>query len=108
MVIQPYTENAIWHGLMHKEGDRQLNIRVEQEDKELLLVVRDNGIGRAAAQQHKSKTATKHRSLGMKITSEIIQRNNELASKGVEVIDLKNEHGEALGTEVRIRITIDE
>jgi LytS/YehU family sensor histidine kinase len=49
LVIQPFTENAIWHGLMHKEDKGQLDIDVSEENDYLYIKITDNGIGRKKA-----------------------------------------------------------
>ena len=107
MVLQPFAENAIWHGLMHKDGARELKITIQRKGDALVAVVRDNGIGRAAAQAMQSKTATTHRSHGMSITAEIIERTRNGNAGGVEVIDLTDENGSAAGTEVIITIPLE-
>ncbi|MCB9170008.1 MAG: histidine kinase [Flavobacteriales bacterium] len=107
LIMQPYAENAIWHGLMHKKGDRALHIRVAPEGDDLLITIRDNGIGREAARALRSRSASPHRSLGMTITAEVIQRTRTDGRSGVEVVDLYDAQGSAAGTEVRIRIPLD-
>ena len=72
LIIQPYAENAIWHGLMHKEEKGQLDIEVSQEDDYLYCKITDNGIGRKKAAELASKSATKHKSMGLKITADRI------------------------------------
>src|SRR6476660_8231990 len=69
LIIQPYVENAIWHGLMHKEEKGQLDIKVSQEDSFLYVKITDNGIGRKKAAGLTSKSATKHKSMGLRITA---------------------------------------
>ncbi|HXL58834.1 MAG TPA: histidine kinase, partial [Chitinophagaceae bacterium] len=72
LIIQPYVENAIWHGLMHKEEKGSLDIKVTQEDDYLFFKVTDDGIGRKQAAALASKTATKHKSMGLRITADRI------------------------------------
>jgi LytS/YehU family sensor histidine kinase len=64
LILQPYVENAIWHGLMHKEEKGHLNIEVLEKDDQLYFSISDNGIGRQKARELASKTATKHKSMG--------------------------------------------
>ena len=57
MLVQPYVENAIKHGLFHKKGKKQIDIRFEELKEGLVLAtVRDNGIGRSAAEKYKKTT----------------------------------------------------
>ena len=72
LIIQPYAENAIWHGLMHKKENGRLEIVLSLEENELNCIITDNGIGRKEAATLKSKTAVSHKSMGMRITAERI------------------------------------
>jgi streptogramin lyase len=108
LIIQPYVENAIWHGLMHKEEKGQLDIEVSQEDDHLYFKVVDNGIGRKRAAELSSKSATKHKSMGLKITAHriaMMQNSNGLESP-VKINDLVNADGTAAGTEVVIKMPV--
>ena len=106
LVIQPFTENAIWHGLMHKEDKGQLDIDVSEENDYVYIRITDNGIGRKKAAELASKSATKHKSMGLRITGDRIAML-EKANGGespVKVIDLESEDGTAAGTEVIIKM----
>ena len=110
MLVQPYVENAIWHGLMHKESDDcQLQVKVFPKDSRLAIVVEDNGIGREMARQLKSKSATLHKSHGMKVTAERIKIINEIyqASATVVIEDLKGAKGEPAGTRVSLFLPLE-
>ncbi|MEL6923777.1 MAG: histidine kinase, partial [Bacteroidota bacterium] len=103
MILQPYVENAIWHGLMHKtEGERKLTLRVAREGDQLRLEVTDNGIGRERARAAKSRSAMKKKSFGTAITKDRISLLNKLyqTAATVEILDLKDENGQASGTKV--------
>lgn len=104
LLIQPFVENAIWHGLMHKKTPGLLQVRVFYEHKNLCVEVEDNGIGRARAQELKSRSATTHKSLGVTVTAERIAAINQLY--GTQAVacteDLFDENGAPRGTKVRI------
>jgi tetratricopeptide (TPR) repeat protein/anti-sigma regulatory factor (Ser/Thr protein kinase) len=102
LLVQPFVENALWHGLATKEGPRQLSIRFSATEKGLSCVVRDNGIGRNG---HGNKPDG-HRSLGTELTNERLQLlTHRLQQKGRFTInDLKDEAGNAMGTEVVIEL----
>ena len=53
MVLQPFVENAIWHGLMHKEKDKpaQIKIEVKEDAEALICTIEDNGVGRTRSQE---------------------------------------------------------
>lgn len=109
MLIQPYAENAIWHGLMHREegGTVTIGLGYDAEAQVLIAVIRDNGVGRHKALALKSKSAA-YRSLGMSITGERIGLINERyqVNATVTVKDLYLDSGEAAGTEVVLRIPV--
>jgi len=110
LLLQPYVENAIWHGLMHKEHGGNIDIRaVTKDDSLLIITVKDDGIGRAKAAELKSKTATNHKSFGMKITSERMELINlkYKTVNSVTIDDLKDERGEPAGTLVTLKIQIE-
>ncbi|HLF62714.1 MAG TPA: histidine kinase, partial [Saprospiraceae bacterium] len=72
LLVQPYVENAIWHGLLQKKSARPLWVRIRQHDTQLHIEIEDNGIGREKARELKSKIPSKGKSLGMQITSDRI------------------------------------
>ncbi|MEZ5040677.1 MAG: histidine kinase [Saprospiraceae bacterium] len=109
MLLQPYVENAIWHGLMQKTGSKgKLDLIIHRNNGHLICLIEDNGIGREAAVQLKSKSATRRKSYGMKITSERLTMLNKVAgaNASVQVYDLKDEKGIAVGTRVELAIPL--
>ncbi|HET9430775.1 MAG TPA: histidine kinase, partial [Chitinophagaceae bacterium] len=108
LIIQPYAENAIWHGLMHKEENGHLFVDIRQEGEYLQVSVRDDGIGRKKSAEMTSKSATLHKSLGLKITEDRIAMLHRVGTQqaGVVINDLVNADGSAAGTEVIIKIPI--
>jgi hypothetical protein len=106
MLLQPFVENAIWHGLMQKEGEGTITLEIKKQDEEFLNIsISDDGIGREKAAALKSKSAT-HKSHGLKVTSQRIEMMNKLNSSGakVNIIDLKDEQGNPTGTKVELII----
>jgi ligand-binding sensor domain-containing protein len=105
LLIQPYVENAIWHGLMHKKAPGLLQVRVFYEEKKLCIEVEDDGIGRQRAMELKSRSATVHKSHGMEVTAQRLEVINQLYGTNAEVrtADLVDGNGEAMGTKVTIR-----
>jgi hypothetical protein len=108
LVIQPYVENAIWHGLMHKEEKGQLDVEVFQENNFLFFKITDDGIGRKKAAELTSKSATKHKSMGLRITASriSIMQKSETTESPVTINDLVNPDGSAAGTEVVIKLPV--
>jgi ligand-binding sensor domain-containing protein len=108
LILQPYVENAIWHGLMHKEEKGNLDVEVSEEDNYLFFKITDNGIGREKAAALSSKSATKHKSMGLRITAHRIAiiQNSQTMGSPVTINDLVNADGSAAGTEVIIKMPV--
>jgi LytS/YehU family sensor histidine kinase len=108
LIIQPYAENAIWHGLMHKEEKGHLGIDIHQEGNHLLITIKDDGVGRKQSETRTSKSATKHKSMGLKITADRIANLQRTAATVSPVVinDLMHADGTAAGTEVIIKIPV--
>lgn len=106
MVIQPFVENSIWHGLVQKETQGHIMISIEKHDAQIEITIEDDGIGRAQADELKSKTATKRKSYGMKITKDRIKLMQELEGKtaNIQITDLFDSQNIASGTRVSIRM----
>jgi ligand-binding sensor domain-containing protein len=107
MIIQPYVENAIWHGLLHrKQVGAKLDIKVWENGGIINVVIEDNGIGRNEAGIRKSKSAVRQKSHGMEITAQRLDIVNKLYNVNAKVTinDLVNEQGEATGTSVLLNL----
>jgi hypothetical protein len=113
MLIQPYVENSILHGLTAREGkEGQLKLFIKKQmidDTELIICsVEDNGIGRKKSIDSKSLSGKMHRSLGMKVTADRLNLLNDInkSNMSVNITDLYHENGEAAGTKVEIYIPV--
>jgi LytS/YehU family sensor histidine kinase len=108
LIIQPYAENAIWHGLMHKEEKGQLDIEIYQEADHLYFKITDDGIGRKQATNRIDKSATRHKPMGMRITADRIAMMQHADSKEQSILinDLKGADGSDAGTEVLIKLPV--
>jgi len=110
LLLQPFCENAVWHGLMHKESKGHLNIIISEviieHEKVLHCVIEDDGVGREKAAEMKSKSAESEKSLGLKITTERLallnQENN--FSTFYKIEDILKENNEVSGTRVQLKI----
>ncbi len=109
MLIQPYVENAIWHGLLHKDEKGNLLVHFEKNiENNLVVTITDNGIGREKAAALKSKQVLKKKSYGMQITEDRIDIINrtQLIQATCTIVDLKDEIGNATGTSVILTLPI--
>lgn len=108
MVLQPFIENAIWHGLMHKgkEGGT-IRISVNKMDEGLLCTIEDNGVGRERARELSERSILKSKSMGIKITEDRLRLlSREQLKELIHITDLKDTHNQALGTRVEISIPV--
>jgi len=105
LIIQPYVENAIWHGLLQKAAPGTLTVSINKKDGFIRVEVSDDGIGRKAAEELRSKSATK-KSFGTKITRDRIALVREIIGIDASVTthDLQNTNGSAAGTRVVIKM----
>ena len=103
LLVQPFIENAILHGLLPKKGDRQLLVAFDAGPGYTICRVVDNGIGRAASVSVSKKSGRPSR--GISVTQKRLQTlQGDSEDNLLEIIDLKDENGQAAGTEVVIRI----
>jgi ligand-binding sensor domain-containing protein len=105
MIIQPFIENAIWHGLMPREGGKGIiKVSFLKQQSGLYVTVQDNGIGREKAKENNRKRSLKEGSVGLEITKDRLhwlslrtERLNEF-----EIEDLVDENNEPIGTLVTL------
>ncbi len=108
MLIQPFIENAVWHGLRYKEEQGELKISFEEDDNHLSVLIQDNGIGREKSKALKTKNQKKYNSTGLNNVSKRIELINEIYGKSyeIEVDDLNPEHDDT-GTLIRVKIPLN-
>jgi len=104
LLLQPFAENAIWHGLLNKEGERKLNITIEMKDETLCCVIKDNGIGRqqSALMNKKHK---QHISKGMILIEkrlQILKQQTKEERTSLNITDLFTDLNKPAGTSVEI------
>ena len=109
LILQPFVENAIWHGLMHKNGKGTLLIQIYPENGHLKCIVQDDGIGRRASERLKSSGKKTHESKGLKLTTDRIKliHQDYLKENTIRIIDLVSANGEAAGTRVEVLLPYD-
>jgi len=109
LLIQPHVENAIWHGLQSKTGDKKLSIKFFYLQENMLqVIIEDNGIGRAAAMEYKNQKISLHQSKGYKLSEDRLNSLKKLfgSNPKIEIIDLFDENDIACGTKVIINAPI--
>lgn len=106
MIIQPYVENSMRHGLRHRSGPGgYIRIEISQKGGMLVFVIEDNGIGREKAASYKTREHIEYQSRGMSLTADRIRLMNSVNEEEitVEIIDLQNTRGQASGTRVIVK-----
>ena len=103
MIFQPFVENSIWHGFMHKEGNGMLliNLTLNKSKGVVVCTIQDNGIGREKAREL-NKNKPKRESHGIDITNQRLSILNSLNNSETEITynDLKDSEGNSTGTQV--------
>ena len=102
LLLQPLVENAILHGLTHKNSDRKLSISIKMVEMNICLQIRDNGFGRNSNLSNKSVSTGK----GLKFSEERLDLlSNKYGEKySINISDLKDSGGKVIGTLVEIRL----
>jgi ligand-binding sensor domain-containing protein len=108
-LLQPYIENSLWHGIMHKtngQGNVKLDFSIDEEF--IVCSIEDNGIGRDKAAEIKAESKITHKSRGTSITEKRIALINSIygTEVGVKYYDLKDDQGNATGTNVTVKISM--
>lgn len=108
LLLQPYVENSIKHGLLHKKGKGVISIELNLVGEKIQCIIEDNGVGRAYTMNKSQNGRAHHVSWGAKISSDRIALLNSLYGDDIKVIytDLKDENGRPSGTRVEILIPI--
>ena len=108
LLIQPYVENAIIHGLRHMEGEGKLCVALQLVGEYIYCTVEDNGIGRKRSAEIKNNGITKNVAQGMSITARRLELlNNDGESKTEVVIEDVSNPPESSGTRVTLKIPVD-
>ncbi|RRB06439.1 sensor histidine kinase [Larkinella rosea] len=104
MIIQPYIENAILHGIAYKKSRGNITVCIQRNTRGLACSVEDDGVGRKRAGELKSKTVSSHTSVGLKVTEERLQLIGQQTGQPTQVIihDKVNAEQEPTGTKVEI------
>lgn len=107
LILQPFVENAIKHGLLHKTGKKVLTLRIIKESEHWLFEIEDNGIGRKKSMERNQKFQ-KHKSFATKAIDSRIELINKLNKNPIliDVIDLYDENLESIGTRIQLKIPI--
>jgi len=110
MLLQPFVENAIIHGLANKKEKGKIKVSLSTNTELMHCKIEDNGIGREKALDLKKKSGKAgHGSLGMQVTRERLEILNEKTKEDVffKINDLKDEEGNPIGTLVDLKIPFE-
>jgi hypothetical protein len=106
LLLQPYVENAIWHGLMQSPSShaKKLNIQIHQNEDVVMIVIEDNGIGRQKAKEIKSKDGIVHKSHGIALTTERLKLMEKMLGikTKINIEDVNDSDLNISGTKVTI------
>jgi LytS/YehU family sensor histidine kinase len=107
LILQPYVENAIVHGLAPKSGAKNLLVEVSLSNSKLCFVIRDDGVGRSYSKNFRAAQNPQHKSVAMELTRKRIElaETDHTENENIKIIDLK-ENGQPAGTEVRLKLPV--
>jgi len=109
LILQPFIENAIWHGLSSKKGAKTIEISLKKESNSYLkITIEDNGIGRKKSSEIKKNKVHKKESIGIELTEERLRNftKNYKLSYTLEYEDLYNDSNNTFGTKVTLKIPL--
>lgn len=109
MLVQPFVENAMLHGIMHRQNGGQVAVCFVEHAGWLEITIEDNGVGRVKAAEYKSSYTDTHHSIGIQVATkrlEALKRKPETPA-GITILDLEEADGTAAGTRVIIAVPID-
>ena len=108
LLLQPFVENSIWHGLMPSKNTGEILIDIKKKGDHLHIIISDNGIGRKRASEIKNKEHKEHTSHGISISKDRLNvfNNQSLNSETFTIIDLYNDEGVPTGTQVEFDLVI--
>lgn len=106
MLLQPFVENAFKHGLLHKRGEKRLDIIFSRQGNDLQVLIEDNGIGREHAQEIQKRQARKSTGFALNATSQRVELMNKITPHQirVQIQDKYNDQHEPTGTKVLIQL----
>lgn len=104
LILQPFIENAIWHGLMPKESGGKVIISVKRSDGGIQCIIDDNGIGREQSKKLKPQYEATHQSKGIGLSQSRLELDKLLNERedSIFIVDKENEDGKPDGTKVII------
>ncbi len=110
LILQPFVENAIWHGLVHKKDNRILKVEIKKNKTELQCSITDNGVGRKKASEIKQQTDNLRKSKGLTLIGERLNLLNTIHPGQTEFSfhDLYDEKGIPQGTRVDVKIQLQD
>lgn len=109
LVLQPFLENSIWHGLSSKKGNKKVELYINKFSEEFIeICIKDNGIGRYAAFKIKSNKSLNRKSIGIDLTKERLNNfsNEFMNNYSLIYTDLFDEKGKPSGTKVSLKLPI--
>lgn len=109
LILQPFLENAIWHGLSLKETDKKITLEIKKQHPNFITInIIDNGVGRKASEEIHQKNTIKRKSVGIEITKERLANFSKQFSNmyQLDIEDLEDASGNALGTKIIINIPV--
>jgi len=106
MLIHPFVENAVIHGVIPRGATGHIRVHFSAKNGQLLVTIRDNGIGRKKALERKSQQDQHHKSTALLVVQERLELLE--GKTHIEIIDKVDETGESTGTEIRVSLPLND
>jgi LytS/YehU family sensor histidine kinase len=109
LILQPFLENSLWHGLSSKTDDKRIELDVKRKGNDFITIsITDNGVGRKVSEERKLKKPLKRKSIGIEITKERLFNFSKRFAKmyALKIEDLYDAQNNAAGTKVILNIPL--
>lgn len=107
MIMQPYVENSVWHGISPKPNGGHIKILIKRDSNDkLIYVIEDDGIGREESLERKKQSVISRKSWGMEIMKDRYQALSDTFGVEEHIVDLFDQEGKAEGTKVILTINL--
>lgn len=109
LVLQPFLENSLWHGLSSKKEDKKITVSIKKPNNRFLeFTIVDNGIGREESSKIKAKKFINRKSVGIDLTTERLKAFVKTLDNNFELhyVDLKDSSNKSLGTKVILKFPL--
>ena len=108
MLIQPFVENSIFHGISHLKKQGLIEVNFSVQNQLLICEIKDNGVGRKRARELEQSKNKGHQSVALEVTEKRLENlKGDKEYKAFEILDILDENSNIMGTKVLLRLPLE-